>query len=81
MNNVINITAIMIKIFNLAEFNETIFYLHVLQWLRSQYPPCPWDERACSNAVINGQIDTFLWLRSQNPPCPMHGNILPIQQA
>lgn len=30
--------------------------LAVLQWLRSQNPPCPWDARTFSAAVENGKL-------------------------
>jgi hypothetical protein len=42
----------------------------VLQWLRSQDPPCPWDSNVCLEAVTAGDLDMLVWLRSQNPPCP-----------
>ena len=42
----------------------------MLPWLRSQAPPCPWDERACSAAARDGQLGMLQWLRSEDPPCP-----------
>ena len=45
-------------------------HLHILQWARSQTPPCPWDERTCLWAASNGRLDVLQWLRSQTPPCP-----------
>jgi hypothetical protein len=45
-------------------------HLHVLQWIRDQKPPCPWDRNACSAAAKNGHLDVIKWLRSQDPPCP-----------
>ena len=44
-------------------------HLHILQWLRSQYPLCPWDESTCSYAAENGHLNVLQWLRSQDPPC------------
>ena len=45
-------------------------HLNVLQWLRSQNPPCVWDECACSGAAMGGHLGVLQWLRSQDPPCP-----------
>jgi hypothetical protein len=42
----------------------------VLQWLRAQEPPCPWDEQACTNAAVYGDLGMLQWLRAQDPPCP-----------
>jgi hypothetical protein len=42
----------------------------VLQWARSQQPPCPWDEEACSEAARGGHLEVLQWARSQEPPCP-----------
>ena len=44
--------------------------LEVLQRLRSQDPPCPWDEDTCSAAAKGGHLEVLRWLRSQQPPCP-----------
>jgi hypothetical protein len=44
--------------------------LEVLQWLRSQNPPCPWNAGVCSGAAENGQMHVLRWLRAQDPPCP-----------
>jgi len=44
--------------------------LTILKWLRSQDPPCPWDESTCSSAALNGHLNVLQWARSQNPPCP-----------
>ena len=41
-----------------------------LQWLRSQDPPCHWDERSCAWAAKCGHLSVLQWLRSQNPPGP-----------
>eukprot|EP00601_Ochromonadales_sp_CCMP2298_P026378 CAMPEP_0173284188 /NCGR_PEP_ID=MMETSP1143-20121109/7883_1 /TAXON_ID=483371 /ORGANISM="non described non described, Strain CCMP2298" /LENGTH=184 /DNA_ID=CAMNT_0014222135 /DNA_START=170 /DNA_END=721 /DNA_ORIENTATION=- len=44
--------------------------LKVLQWLRAQDTPCPWDE--CTSALVGmrGHLDMLRWMRSQDPPCP-----------
>lgn len=49
--------------------------LDVIQWLRNQNPPCPWDEVTCSIAAKNGHFDILLWLRNQDPPCPWDEDI------
>ena len=33
-------------------------HLHVLQWLRSQDPPCPWDENTCCTVASCGHLHT-----------------------
>jgi uncharacterized protein with NRDE domain len=45
-------------------------HLDVLQWLRSQTPPCSWDERTSEAAAQGGHLEILQWLRSQTPPCP-----------
>ena len=45
-------------------------FLNVLQWLRAQDPPCPWDEKICKVAAGKGNINVLQWLRAQDPPCP-----------
>ena len=44
--------------------------MDVLQFLRSQDPPCPWDEHTCFYAVREGHLEVLKWLRDQDPPCP-----------
>ena len=44
--------------------------LAVLEWLRSQDPPCPWDEWTCTRAAGYGHLEILQWLRSQDQPCP-----------
>jgi hypothetical protein len=44
--------------------------LQLLQWLRAQDPPCPWDEWACTYAAAGGHLGVLQWLRAQSPPCP-----------
>jgi hypothetical protein len=44
--------------------------LEVLQWLRAQSPPCPWNTSTCSNAANGGHLEVLQWLRAQSPPCP-----------
>ena len=46
------------------------WHLDVLKWVRSQDPPCPWDEGPCEWAASEGHLDVLKWLRSQDPPCP-----------
>ena len=45
-------------------------HLEVLQWLKSQDPPCPWGESTCAGAAAQGQLEVLQWLRSQDPPFP-----------
>ncbi len=49
-------------------------HLDLLQWLRSQNPPCPWDNYTCSGAASIGHLNVLAWLRSQDPPCPWDEN-------
>ena len=44
--------------------------IEILQFLREQVPPCPWDARSCAAAAEEGHLDVLLYLRSQTPPCP-----------
>ena len=41
----------------------------MLQWTRSQDPPCDWDEYVCSNAAQNGHLFIIQYARAQDPPC------------
>ncbi len=34
-------------------------HIEVLQWARSQDPPCPWDEDVCRYAAENGHLDVL----------------------
>jgi hypothetical protein len=43
--------------------------LPVLEWLRSQDPPCQWDPSTCALAARNGHLHVLQWLRSQRFPC------------
>ena len=45
-------------------------HLPIFQWLRSQTPPCHWNEKSCSHAALGGHLPILQWLRSQTPPCP-----------
>ena len=45
-------------------------HLGVLQWARTQDPPCPLDERTCTRAAAGGHLGVLQWLRAQDPPCP-----------
>ena len=42
----------------------------MLQWVRGQNRPCPWDASTCAAAAQNGHLDMLKWLRGQDPPCP-----------
>ena len=45
--------------------------LSILQWLRAQEPPCPWDAGRCMTAAAShGKLDVLMWMRSQDPPGP-----------
>lgn len=44
--------------------------LKMIKWLRSQNPPCPWNEYACSLAAKGGHLKVLKWLKGQSPPCP-----------
>jgi hypothetical protein len=50
--------------------------VEVLQWLRAQDPPCPWDERTFRRAARNGRLEVLQWLRAQDPPCPWDARAL-----
>ena len=45
-------------------------HIDILQWLRAQTPPCPWEASAYSLAARGGHLDVMQWLRVQTPPCP-----------
>ena len=46
-------------------------HLDVLQCIRSQDPPCPWDSKnVCYWAALEGHLDMLRWARSQG--CPWH---------
>lgn len=42
----------------------------MLEWLRAQDPPVPWDARVCTAAAARGNIKMLRWLRCQDPPAP-----------
>eukprot|EP00605_Chrysophyceae_sp_TOSAG23-4_P000647 GSChrysophyteH1.ASY1.ANO1.729.1 assembled CDS len=44
--------------------------LESVKILRSQDPPCPWNERTYRYAAAGGHLDVLQWARSQDPPCP-----------
>jgi hypothetical protein len=48
----------------------------VLQWLRSQEPPCPWDKEACTRAAQGGHLGMLQRLRVQEPPCPWDAGVV-----
>jgi hypothetical protein len=45
-------------------------HLEIIQWLRAQNPPCPWNELVCAYAVKGGHLEIIQWLRAQTPACP-----------
>ena len=44
--------------------------LEALKFLRSQDPPCPWDENTCTWAARGGHLEVLKFARGQDPPCP-----------
>ncbi len=42
----------------------------MLEWLRAQSPPVPWDACVCMAAAARGDISMLSWLRNQDPPAP-----------
>jgi len=44
--------------------------LILLQHLRAQQPPFPWDEMTCAIAAYAGHLHVLQWLRRCEPPCP-----------
>ena len=49
--------------------------LEALKFLRSQDPPCPWDEMTSTFAAKGGHLEVLKWAFSQDPPCPWYGMI------
>jgi hypothetical protein len=43
-------------------------HLQIVQWLRAQDPPCPWDSGAVTAAAENGHLQIVQWLRAQDSP-------------
>jgi hypothetical protein len=41
-------------------------HLEILQWLRGQDPPAPWDTDECVYATENGHLNVLQWLRVQD---------------
>ena len=48
-------------------------HLEVLQWMRAQHPPCPWNSKVCYWAARNGHLEVLRWARSQG--CPWHKGV------
>jgi hypothetical protein len=44
--------------------------LEVLQLMRAQDPPCPWNAGSCANAAMRDGLEVLQWLRAQDLPCP-----------
>jgi hypothetical protein len=40
----------------------------VLQWLRSQDPPCPWDQQVASLAEAGGHHELLQWALAHGAP-------------
>jgi hypothetical protein len=49
-------------------------HIDVLEWLRAQDPPCPWDAKEYTLAARNGHVHVLHWLRAQQPPVPWKAN-------
>ena len=43
-------------------------HLNALIWLRSQVPPCPWNEWCCYKAARGGHLDVLKWALSEGAP-------------
>jgi len=46
-------------------------HLDVLQWVREQSPPCPWDHLVCSAIARGGHLDVLQWARENGCLCPL----------
>ncbi len=47
----------------------------MLEWLRAQDPPVPWDAHVCEAAAACSNISMLGWMRRQQPPCPWDENV------
>ena len=45
--------------------------LDILKWLRSQNPPCPWDEEVNVKAIEKGHTRVLKWACRQPDPPPL----------
>ena len=54
----------------LCDYAAVHGFLFLLQWARTQNPPCPWDNLTCEKAAKGGHLNVLQWLRAQVPPCP-----------
>jgi len=58
--------------------------LEMLQWLRTQDPPCPWDWRTCFDAANSGHLEVscsasgFTKSGPHSPASPLRQKILPV---
>ena len=43
-------------------------HLHILQWLRAQDPPCPWNAQTPRRAAKRGKLDVIRWCREVAEP-------------
>ncbi len=53
----------------------------MLEWLRAQDPPVPWDSTVCRKAAECGNISMLAWLQDQQPPCPWDESVTAIAAA
>ena len=48
--------------------------LESVKILRAHDPPCPWNERTCSDAAGGGHLNVLQWARYHDPPCPWNND-------
>lgn len=62
---------------NANTINSAVYHghLHIIKWLRSLDPPCPWDNKTCPLAATRSHTKILEWLCTQDPPCPWDRNI------
>ena len=51
-----------------AEFAAQAGHVEVLEWLRSQDPPCPWSGFTAMKAAVHGHLDCLKCLRKHGCP-------------
>jgi hypothetical protein len=59
-------------------------HVHVLQWLRAQDPPFPWDTDAVEEAAEGGHLSLLQWMYAQDPSLftkPHHFEIAAIREG
>jgi hypothetical protein len=50
--------------------------LHILQWLRSLDPPCPWNKDTFKTALLGKHNEISDWLQTVEPSCPFDSTTL-----